>query len=110
MPVSFPSRAGVKYVSNLPRFAKKPLTVEDLRKFSKTLYGKGLFLKMYALVFNSSMDHYVFDPEGNPDEITQLTIRDLFKSEKFSSDAAGQTRLFDKFFYGPSIFNPLWAR
>jgi|GEM_PF-6019526 len=110
MPVSFPSRAGVKYVSNLPRFAKKPLTTDDLRKFSKTLYGEGLFLKMYALVFNNLPDLYVFDPQGNPDENTQLTIRNLFKSEKFSADAAGKMRLFDKFFYGPSIFNPLWMR
>ncbi len=110
MPVSFPSRAGVKYVSNLPRFAKKPLTTDDLRKFSKTIYGMGLYTKMAAMVFNTPPELYVFDPKNNPDEVTQTKVKQVFSTEKFNIYAAGQMRLFDKFFYGPSIFNPEWQK
>jgi hypothetical protein len=69
-----------------------------------------LFIKLSAKVFNTPPDHYVFDPQNNPDETTQIKIKQLFTTAKFSAFAGGQMRLFDKFFYGPSIFNPVWQK
>lgn len=110
MPLILPGQAGVKYVSNLRTFAKKPLTPDDLRRFSKTLYGKSLFLKMYAMVFNKMPVIHVYNENYDTDEKLQLLLKEAFSSNKFSLAEIGIKRLYDKFFYGPTIFNPVWTR
>lgn len=110
MASGLPARQGVKYISNLKSFAKKAITAEDLRKFSKTIYGRGLYQKLATMVFNGPVSISVFDPENNIDEETQIIITKAFFSETFSILTMGHLRLFDKFFYGPTIFNPIWEK
>lgn len=110
MPLILPGQAGIKYVSNLRSFAKKPLTADDLRRFSKTLYGKGLFLKMYAMVFNKMPVIHAYNENYDTDEKLQLQLKEIFSSNKFSLTEIGIKRLYDKFIYGPTIFNPVWQR
>ena len=108
--LTVPSRSGTRYISNIKNFAKNAITVDTLYKFSRTAYGKGLFIKFSAMVFSKQPTLAVYNPDNDVDEKTQLILSNLLKSPKFSLLTAGQFRLYDKFFYGATIFNPIWEK
>jgi len=94
--LAVPSRSGTRYISNIKNFAKNAVTVDTLYKFSRTAYGKGLFIKFSAMVFNKYPTLAVYDPNNDVDEETQLLLSNLLKSPKFSLLSAGQFRLYFK--------------
>jgi len=101
---------GTIYISSVGGYYEAPeITVDKLRDFKDNIYGRGLAIKQKNLIFSDKFTLEVSDAKDEPDEDLQKTITQMCESKNVRLWANMQRAFIDVFWYGISLFNPVWG-
>jgi hypothetical protein len=85
------------------------LTADKIENFKRNVYGKGLELKQKNLIFAGDVTITIYDPKQNPDEELTAHITKMFSNSSVNLQDAMIQRYEDMFWWGPSVYNMVWA-
>lgn len=98
---------GVVWLSSAGGYFVEPeITADKLYDLRHNVYGKGLARKQKNLIFTEKFTIEVTDKKGDTDEDLQNTLTKLSDNTQLWTKM--QMTFADVFWYGISIFNPVW--
>jgi hypothetical protein len=102
---------GIVYLSSIPYGDRRTtkVTADKLVKYAKNVYGAGVTHKQRNLIFQEKYKIRVLDPdqESNPELENRLTLMCDQKGVRLWP--ALQLAWYDAFWFGMSLFNPVWG-
>lgn len=99
---------GIVWLSSAGGYFIEPqITAAKLFDLRRNVYGKGLARKQKNLIFTEKFSIEVTDKKGETDEDLQNTLAKLSDTAQLWTKM--QMAFADVFWYGISIFNPVWS-
>jgi len=100
---------GVVYLSSTGGiYTASKLDAEKLKNFSKNAYGAGVAGKHRNLIFSEKYYIEVLNPKGEPDPELAQHLTKMCDSAGVNLWAKMRLAWTDVFWYGMSLFNPVW--
>jgi len=102
---------GIVYLSSVPYGDRRTtrVTADKLVKYAKNVYGAGVTHKQRNLIFQEKYKIRVLDPdqESDPELENRLTL--MCDQKNVRLWPALQLAWYDAFWFGMSLFNPVWG-
>lgn len=101
---------GVVYLSSTGSYyVSSKLDTENIKKYSRNVYGAGIAHKQKLLIFQEKYTIEAFKPDGEQDPDLARRLTQMFDQGTVNLWSAMQTAWKDIFWYGMSIKNPVWG-
>ena len=110
MPKPNTKEEGDVWLSSTGTYYEEPeITASKLRDIRDNVYGRGLSMKLRHLIFRDRYEIEVYNEKDERDEELEKVIDAMTNTPENNFWANMQRAYTDIFWYGISIFNPVWS-
>lgn len=109
---------GIIYLSNFGNYYRVPkYTTQIIRKYQDNVYSAGIFHKQRHMLFRERYEIIIHDPEGETDtdectaianDMVKMLDAVMVQPHTYGLQAAIEMSWSDCFWFGISLFNPVW--
>lgn len=102
--------SGITYLTSWGSIFEMPsITASEIGKYVNNVYSKQVAKRQQYLLFTERFDLEVFDPDGEADTELKDRIMNMVDNPEVMLWEKMQQAYSDIFYWGASLFNPVWA-